>query len=116
LKRFREHDGEMAVSAIVWHEAQFGVERMPNGKRRDAIQEYLDEVIGRSMPILPYDAAAASWHASERARLVATGRTPSFVDGLVAAVAAANALVLVTANTKHFESFEGLKVTDWSKR
>jgi tRNA(fMet)-specific endonuclease VapC len=115
LERFRKHDGEMAVSAIAWHEAWFGIERLPRGKRRHALGEYLNEVIGRSMPILPYDEAAATWHAKERARLAAVGRAPSLADGQIAAIAATNGLMLVTANTKHFAPFEHLKTADWTR-
>jgi tRNA(fMet)-specific endonuclease VapC len=114
LARFREHDGEMAVSAVAWHEARFGLERLPKGKRRSAVEDYLEEVIGRTMPILPYDESAASWHARERARLVGLGRTPSFADGQLAAIAASQGLVLVTANVRHFRAFNGLVTEDWT--
>lgn len=65
------------------------------------------------MPILPYNQAAAEWHAKERARLEAIGRTPPFLDGQIAATAKANDLVLVTANRSHFEIFEGLQIENW---
>ena len=65
------------------------------------------------MPILPYGQEAAEWHAKERARLTALGRTPPFFDGQIAATAKANGLVLVTANRPDFELFDGLQVEDW---
>lgn len=65
------------------------------------------------MPILPYDEAAADWHARERARLVAAGRTPPLLDGQIAAVAAVNDLVLVTSNVRDFRGFDGLRIEDW---
>lgn len=65
------------------------------------------------MPILPYDERAAHWHAVERARLVAAGRTPPFVDGQIAAIAVVNDLVLVTANVADYEPFAGLTVENW---
>ena len=55
---------------------------------------------------------ATAWDASERARLVAAGKTPSFVGGQVAAIARVNALVLVTANVSDYEGFEGLTIAD----
>jgi tRNA(fMet)-specific endonuclease VapC len=48
--------------------------------------------------VLPYDGAAARWHARERARLAKLGRPAPFADGQVAAIAAVNQLVLVTRN------------------
>lgn len=74
------------------------------------------EVVGTSFPIVGYDRAAAEWHARERARLVRKGKTPSFVDGQIAAIANVNDLVLVTLNRRDFKMFDGLKVEDWSTR
>ena len=51
------------------------------------------------LEILPYDRDAARWHAVERARLTGRGRTPPFVDGQIAAIAATNGVTLVTRNT-----------------
>jgi len=56
---------------------------------------------------------APVWPARERARLSKAGRRPPFVDGQIAAIAATNGLVLVTANPKDFTVFRGLEVTDW---
>ena len=77
------------------------------------IERYLDEVVLESFPILDYDWTAADRHARERARLVAAGATPPFVDGRIAAIAHANGLVLVTSNTDDFQVFENLKVESW---
>ena len=65
------------------------------------------------MPILDYDAAAALWHATERARLTAQGWTPPFQDGQIAAIAFVNELTLVTFNRPDFKRFEGLRTTTW---
>ena len=64
--------------------------------------------------MLPYNREAADWHALERARLGALGRTPPFVDGQIAAIAYINDLVLVTSNTAAFEDFGGLRVESWA--
>jgi tRNA(fMet)-specific endonuclease VapC len=65
------------------------------------------------MPILAYDAAAAEWHARERARLAAMGNPRPFVDGQIAAIARVGELVLVTANVADFALFTELTVEDW---
>jgi len=77
------------------------------------IERYLGEVVEPSIPILPYDARAAGWHAEERARLVAAGRTPPFADGQIAAVARVNGLTVVTANASDYAAFRDLEVVDW---
>ena len=113
LRRMREHQDEMGIATVVWHELLFGCERLPPSRKRSAIESYLFGTVRASLPILPYDQAAAEWHASERARLVAAGKTPSFADGQIAAIAKANDLVLVTANLSHFQPFVGLRIEDW---
>ena len=64
--------------------------------------------------MLDYNRDAADWHARERARLSAIGRTPPFVDGQIAAIAYVNDLILITLNTGDFENFEGLRVQSWA--
>lgn len=113
LDKLRRHRDEIAIAAVVWHELRFGCHRLPPSAKRDAIQRYLDQVILPSMPILPYDQRSAEWHAAERARLAAAGKTPPFVDGQIAAVAAVNGLALVTRNMADFAHFQGLRVIDW---
>ena len=114
-KRLDQHGGECAIAATVWHELTYGYRRLPKGKRRRAIEAYLRDVVRRSLPNLPYDEAAATWHGEERARLEALGKTALFVDGQIAAVAQVHRLVLVTANEAHFEAFKGLIVENWLK-
>ena len=113
LRRLLEHEGEIAIPAPVWHELRFGCARLPRSRRREAIERYLEDVILESFPILDYGFKAAHWHARERARLAAVGRTPPFVDGQIAAIAHANELTLVTSNTGDFRAFEGLTVESW---
>src|SRR3954471_3138914 len=108
MKKLEQQGAHCAIAAPVWHELIYGASRLPAGKRRTALEEYLHGVVRSSFPILPYDDAAAEWHGKERARLEDDGRTPAFVDGQIAAIAATNSLVLVTSNAKDFRPFAGL--------
>lgn len=114
MRHLRNHAGEMAIPAPVWHELRFGCVRLPRSRRRTAIERYLDDVVSASFPILDYDRRAADWHAVERARLVAAGRTPTFVDGQIAAIARVNELMLVTLNDADFREFRGLRIRSWT--
>ncbi len=113
LRQLEEHQEESAIAAPVWHELLFGWERLPSSPRREQIGSYLRDVVRATLPILAYDTAAAAWHAAERARLQAEGRTPPFVDSQIAAIARINDLVLVTANGADFADFADLKLEDW---
>jgi tRNA(fMet)-specific endonuclease VapC len=115
MARLKRHSGELAIASLVWHELWFGCQRLPASAKRVAIEKYLNEVVAVSMAILPYEQAAAEWHAAERARLTAIGQTPPFVDGQIMAIAQTNDLILVTLNPKDYEAFAGVKVEDWSR-
>ena len=113
LRKLREHEGEVGLASIVWHELLFGWERLPPSRKKRAIEVYLFQVVQPTMPIVPYGQEAAEWHARQRARLTAIGRTPPFSDSQIAATAQASRLILVTGNLSHFEPFEDLRVEDW---
>ena len=109
--RLDAHAHEACTAAPVLHELQYGLVRMPDGTRKQELTHYLRWVL--RLEILPYDRDAARWHAEERARLTGRGRTPPFVDGQIAAIAATNGLTLVTRNTGDFDSFAELSVENW---
>jgi tRNA(fMet)-specific endonuclease VapC len=109
----RTYQRELATSSVVWHELLYGAYRLPVSRRREAIEQYLADVVAATIPILSYDEAAAAWHAAERARLTLLGRVPPFADGQIAAIAATGDLVLVTRNLVDFTGFEGLRMEDW---
>jgi tRNA(fMet)-specific endonuclease VapC len=115
LRKLEEHGHECAIAAPVWHELTFGCQRLPRGKRRNAVEAYLQDVVLASLGVLPYDEDAARWHGIERARLEGLGRPAPFVDGQIAAVAYVNQLTLVTINVKDFTRFKGVEVENWSK-
>jgi tRNA(fMet)-specific endonuclease VapC len=114
VAKIEAHAHESALAAPVWHELRYGCRLLPSGKRRTALEAYLREVVYASLPILPYDATAAAWHAEERARLDAEGTPAPFVDGQIAAIAKSNDLILVTMNVRDFRRFQGLRVENWS--
>lgn len=113
IDMLRRHENEIATATIVWHELLFGCNRLPDSKKRQAIEKYLQEVVEPNIPLLPYDANAAKWHAEERARLVTIGKTPSFADGQIAAIAKVNGLILVTNNVSDYADFIGIQIENW---
>ena len=113
LDLLKQYQHELAIASVVWHELLFGYERLPESAKRKAIGAYLNDVVVPSLPVLPYGARATSWHASERARLTKIGKTPAFVDGQIAAIAAVNDLTLVTANISDYTNFRGLRIENW---
>ena len=113
LDRLREHQTEIAIATVVWHELWYGCYRLPLSRKRTVIEAYLKDVVARTIPILAYDQWAAVWHAEERARLAQIGRPAPFADGQIAAVAATNGLSLVTFNLDGYSAFQDLRLEDW---
>ncbi len=113
MRQLRRHADRIATSAISWHELHHGLFLMPPSRKRTAVAAYLEALARAELPVLPYAAEAAEWHARERARLVVAGRTPPFVDGQIAAIAQTHGLTLVTRNTSDFRHFSGLKILNW---
>ena len=113
LARLKSHQDEIAIPSIVWHELWYGAKRLDASKKQKAIELYLTQVLEPAVPILPYDAQAALWHALERARLARQGKTPPFADGQIAAIAHVNDLILVTLNRADYTAFQDLKFENW---
>lgn len=111
-RRLNAAVGDAALPAPCWHELVFGVRRLPRGRRREALEDFVHSLPAR-FPVLPYTADAAEWHAEERARLQAAGRERPFADGQIAAIAATANLVLVTRNVSDFQGYRGLRVQSW---
>ena len=113
LEKLRQYHQEIATASIVWNELLFGCHRLPPSKKRQTIEKYLKEKILPHIPILPYDLNAATWHGTERARLVSIGKTPAFADGQIAAIAKVNDLILVTNNISDYADFLDLQLENW---
>ena len=113
VARLEAHWLEIALASVSWHELLYGFHRLPESRRKQRVGFFIRHTVKPGIPVLPYDTAAAAWFAQERARLSQIGRTPSYPDGQIAAVAAVNNLVLVTRNTADFAHFAGVRLENW---
>ena len=104
-----------AISAITWQELIYGLERMPDGKRKTYIEECLVEY-KEEFEIIPYDDFAAGICGQPSGKCSKEGRSLPYCDTQIAATAIANGMVLVTHNTTDFaEAAERsfLRMEDW---
>lgn len=113
VSAFRTYDGMMAIPAVVWHELLYGLASLPDGQRKRRIRACIYDVVAPSLPVLPYTETAAALHADMRAAADETGRPLAYADGMIAATARSNNLLLVTRNTSDFEGVPGLPVENW---
>lgn len=113
VEQIARYRTEIAIASVTWHEIWFGYFRSPDSRKRQRTEQYLREVIAPRVPILPYDSESAFWFAQERSRLVSVGKTPSFADGQIAAIAHTQNLILVTNNVSDYADFQDLQIENW---
>ncbi len=110
---FLEHD-DLWLSAIVVHELEYGVRRLPQGRRRTGLIGKLSRLIREyDDRVLPLDRAGAEWAAQFRAHTQRSGLTLDVGDALIAGTAKARGLALVTRNVADFESLDIDIVNPW---
>jgi tRNA(fMet)-specific endonuclease VapC len=71
------------------------------------------EVLLKTVPVVPFDTAAALEAARIRALLESQGQVIGPYDVLLAGQALALSLILVTANTREFSRVPGLALENW---
>ena len=116
LKKLVEHSSDCAICAPVWEELMFGVKILPQGLNRQRLEDFLVNDVHMNFPIKNYTEKAALIHAELRAALKKKGKPTQKTDSLIASIALANHMVLVTHNTKHFEAIQEvseLQVENW---
>mgnify|MGYP002396726202 CR=1 FL=1 len=116
MNKLQKHQDEVATASLVWHELQYGCRRLPASRKRSLIESYLSEVVWHTIAVLPYDAAAADWHAEQRAKLTTAGKAPPFIDGQIAAVAKVNNLILITRNISDYVDCKELRLQNWHEK
>lgn len=104
LQWLTAHAAQSALSVVSLGEIQYGIERMPQGRKRNSLQMWFDTVHAqyRDRVLVADEVVWLNW-----SRLCAScenmGRPQEDFDLLLAATAAANHLTLVTRNTRHFQ-------------
>lgn len=89
LNRFREFQQSIYVAATVWHEMTYGINTMPEGRKKQQITVLLNEAFSY-FPVLDYDKTCAEIHARIRATAKQNGKTLPFADSQIAAIALRN--------------------------
>lgn len=103
-------DTDIVVPAPVRGELYYGAARSHDpGKARQQVDVFLARFVS-----LPFDDAAADAYGRIRADLASQGAMIGPNDLLIASIASAQGLVLVTHNTREFQRVAGLVVDDWT--
>jgi tRNA(fMet)-specific endonuclease VapC len=109
--QFRAHQpADIAFCAVVKAELLYGAYR--SARRADNLQ--LLTTLFQQFESLPFDDAAAEHYGRVRADLAAQGTPIGPNDLMIAAIALANNLLLVTHNIREFSRVAGLTLEDWA--
>jgi len=92
------------LTTINLAELLLGIEMLARSRRRSALEAKLSQIINlfAGSRILSFDAAAARLFAVLVARATSAGRTISFADGQIAAIAAAHGFSVATRDAAPF--------------
>lgn len=101
------------ISIVSIAEIRRGVALMDNGRKRDALDEWLTHDLAQRFDnrTIPVEGAVALAWGDLMALAKRSGRGLASMDGLIAATAIAHDLTLATRNTKDFEGF-GINIVD----
>jgi tRNA(fMet)-specific endonuclease VapC len=113
LSLLKKNETQIALCTPVWHELNYGMNRLPESRKKERIQDYFFYVIKEALPIISYDCFAAEIHSRIRAEQDASGKKTPYIDSQIASIAIANNLILVSRNTTDFEQFKGLMLENW---
>lgn len=100
---------DLLVCSVVKAELCYGASRSRDPARAAALQrQFLSPFVS-----LPFDDLAAQAYGTIRAELAAAGTPIGPNDLMIAAIAIANDVVLVTHNVNEFGRIKGLQIEDW---
>ncbi|MFZ2727819.1 MAG: type II toxin-antitoxin system VapC family toxin [Methylococcaceae bacterium] len=97
------------ISIITYYEILSGLKHCDANKQ---IESFLQFVAQNN--IVPLTTEAIDISAEKYAQLRKQGTAVDDIDLLIAGIAIANNLELITNNTRHFEKVSGLELSNWS--
>ena len=111
---FLAEQEDLWLPSLVVHELEYGVQLLPQGRRRDHLQALLTNIISTYADrILALDRPAAESAARLRAQARRMGRPLDLGDALIAGIAQSNVLTIATRNVGDFDYVEVTVISPW---
>jgi predicted nucleic acid-binding protein len=101
----------LQLPAIGVFELASGIQRLPSGRKREFLEDWLAELLASNCDVLPFDRAAALSCAALESEARRLGRTIELRDLLILAIAKSQDLIVATGNVDHFRGL-GVPVYD----
>ena len=101
----RQAASSIWTTAVTVFEIEYGLRRLPEGKRRSALELAFGALLAQDLEnrILPFDAQAAIAAGSVAAAMDASGRTVEIRDVQIASIASVRNATVATRNVRHFD-------------
>ncbi len=112
----RQSAGTLYLAATTLCELLAGIAIVPVGRRREAMRETLDAILGTYFDhrVLPFDRAGAESYAGVVERARANGYRIAIADGQIAAVAEVNGFGVATRDTGPFLAAGVPTINPWT--
>jgi predicted nucleic acid-binding protein len=106
---------ELRTTSITVAEIQYGIARLPDCRRKQALLSAADAVFQTfADQVLPFDAAAAEQYATIASNRERSGKPISGFDALIAAVCRSHGAALATRNLPDFDGIGIETVDPWA--
>jgi len=103
---------ELGTTAITVAEIRHGIERLPDGRRKEALLSAATDLFaGLGDLVQPFDGLAAAWFGPVMVRRARLGLPIQGFDALIAAICRAHGAALATRNVKDFVE-TGIEIVD----
>lgn len=103
------------ITSVTLFEARFGLNLLPKGRRRQALESAFDHLLEDDLEnrVLDFDSAAAAAAAVLAATRQKAGRPVDVRDTQIAGIALARRATLATRNVRHFRDLKVPVVNPW---
>lgn len=109
-------NGSLHTTTVTVAEIRYGIARLPEGRRREALQQAASEIFAAfPRQVLPFDLAAANTYADVVTGRESIGNPIDGFDAQIAAICRSQAATLATRNTKDFTDTGIALVNPWEE-
>jgi tRNA(fMet)-specific endonuclease VapC len=108
-EKIKSNIDKISVSAIVVSELDYGAKASQNAKKNlEKMYQFIDLI-----QVIDFDLECAKICGTIKNQLRSIGKPTGESDAMIASVAIAHHATIITANKKHFENIEGLRMQEW---
>ena len=102
VKWLNANESNLIVDSIIIGELRIGILALPRGRKRARLEQWYESVV-ETIDCIPWDATISQRWAALVVELKQKGDSVPLLDGMIAATALQNDLIVATRNTRDFQ-------------